>query len=185
MYFFNAGGIMTEWKKKKSLWHRKATFLSVVARNVHMCQVFSCLRVKWIQISIFCQTSDFHSQTSVTRLTAATAKLSTAASHMCQISCRTLTLFRIHVLLENNSVANNLYQTIFPQYHRIGHWITRDIYRKNTGKKCVCWCLLACLFIYSFVYLLFGSGSINYSFTCFFKSKPIHFTSAGSQLRFF
>lgn len=66
-----------------------------------------------------------------------------------------------HTLLENSSVLNNSYQTIF-QRSDSG---LPDVYtkKKTTGEKCVCWCLLACLFIYSFVYLLFGSGSINYS----------------------
>lgn len=156
---------------------------SLTADNV------SCLwewTIRRIQISIFCQTLDFQSQTLVTSLTVATAELSSAASHMCQFYCRILTLFLINIVLGNNSsVVNNLCHTIFQEYRRIGHWITTDIYTKKKKKyweKCVCWCLLACLFIYSFVYLLFGSGSINYSWTCFFKSKQIHFASTGFSL---
>lgn len=93
-----------------------------------------------IQISIFCQTSDFKSQTLVTSLTVAIAKLSAAASHTRQFYIRTLTLFLIHILLENNNVVNNLYQTIFQEYHRLGRWITRDIYtkKKKILGKCVC-----------------------------------------------
>lgn len=106
---------------------------------------------------------DFQSQTLVTRLTATTAQLSSAASYMRQFYCRIRTQLLIHILLENNSAVHDLYQTIFQEYHRIGRWITRDVYTKKILGKCVCWCLLACLFIYSFVYLLFGSGSINYS----------------------
>lgn len=76
--------------------------------------------------------------------------------------------------------------------HRIGKWTTRDIYTKMTTntqkvkkkKKSVYWCLLACLF-YSFAYLLFGSGSINYPWTCFFKSKSFYFTLASFLFRFF
>lgn len=93
----------------------------------------------------------------MTSLTAAIAKLSTAASHMCQFYCRSLTLFLIHILLENNSVVNNLYQTIFQEYHRIGHWITRDIYtKKKLGKMCLLMfaCLLVYLFIHLFIYYL-------------------------------
>lgn len=65
----------------------------------------------------------------------------------------------IHVLLETNSVLNNLYQTIFQEYHRIGHWITRDIYtnkeKKILGKNVfVDVCLPACLFIHLFIYYL-------------------------------
>lgn len=37
--------------------------------------------ITWIQISIFCQTSDFEPQTLVTSLTVAIAKLSAAAGH--------------------------------------------------------------------------------------------------------
>lgn len=110
-----------------------------------------------IQISIFCQTSDFKSQTLVTSLTVAIAKLSAAASHTRQFYIRTLTLFLIHILLENNNVVNNLYQTIFQEYHRLGCWITRDIYTKKKKyweNVFVDVCLPACLFIHLFIYYL-------------------------------
>lgn len=97
----------------------------------------------------------------MTSLTVATVMLSTAASHMCLFSCRTLTLFPLHILLENSSLVNNLYQTIFQEYHWMDTGLPETFILKY-WEKCVCWCLLACLFIYSFVYLLFGSGSINY-----------------------
>lgn len=50
------------------------------------------------------------------------------------------------------------------------------------GKKCGCWCLLACLFIYSSLYLLFESGSINYY--CFSRSKQIPLEADISQFCF-
>lgn len=65
---------------------------------------------------------------------------------------------------------HNWYQTIFRDHRRIGKQITRDIYTKtqtkekkqNWGKNVFIDVCLPCLFIYSFAYLLFGSGSINY-----------------------
>lgn len=57
--------------------------------------------------------------------------------------------------------------------------INDDNNNNNTGKKCGCWCLLACLFIYSSLYLLFGSGSINYY--CFSRSKQIPLEADISQ----
>lgn len=100
---------------------------------------------------------------------------------MCQFYCRTLTLFLIPILLENNSVVNNLYQTIFQEYYRIGHWITRDIYtkKKNTGKNVfVDVCLPACLFIHLFIYCLKWLYKL-------FMNMLLHFTSTGFHFRFF
>lgn len=129
-------------------------FYLVLTRSEHICHVF--IDSLSMRMDNQVDSNLNHSQTLVTSLTAATAKLSTAASHMCQFYCRSLTLFLIHILLENNSVVNNLYQTIFQEYHRIGHWITRDIYtKKKLGKNVfVDVCLPACLFIHLFIYYL-------------------------------
>lgn len=98
---------------------------------------------------------DFQSQTVVTRLTATTAQLSSAASYMRQFYCRIRTQLLIHILLENNSAVHDLYQTIFQEYHRIGRWITRDVYTKKYWENVfVGVCLPACLFIHLFIYYL-------------------------------
>lgn len=160
MYFFNAGVILS-WvrilkeNQIKSLWHR------LFIRSKRICHVFVD---SWGHLvyenglwggfkSLYF--ARFQSQTLVSSLTVATAKLSVAASYMCHFYWRIFKLFLIHILLENNSVVNNLYQTIFQEYHRIGHWITRDIYTKNTRKNVfVDVCLPACLFIHLFIYYL-------------------------------
>lgn len=78
-------------------------------------------------------------------------------------SHRSLTLLLVHVLLEQHCGKYLVSDYFSKSITDLDTGQTEDISTKNSGKMCVfVGVLLACLFIYSFVYLLFGSGYINY-----------------------
>lgn len=174
MYFFNAGGIMTEWeywemirqRDKGTQWCVHWQLMTSLVYEEGLWGGFKSLYFARLSVTNSGDPFDCNNCTVV-------------------FSCQ----LHASVLLQNPHTA--------PDPHpfgkqQCGTWLVSDyfsgvsqnwtldyqrrLYKKILG-KCVCWCLLACLFIYSFVYLLFGSGSINYSWSRF-KSKQIHFASA-------